>query len=160
MWPSRKMSMAKNKEQINIIGTKSTPDSGKNTSEDLNYNLSHKTEKTKEAAVDQSHNAANAQLNKTKRAGLIKEPKPKRRPASSAKKTPKQIRQSIKLDTVNPTDFLTYTLTHSCESCSHWNQDNGLCSLGYKNDVHRLEANLKCYELNGKMAFCRFLEID
>lgn len=141
VWPTRKMSMAKNKDQINIIGTKSTPDSGKNTSEDLNYNMSHKTEKislSKEANVSKS----------------------KRRPASAAKKTPKQIRQSIKLDTVNPTDFLTYTLTHSCESCSHWNQDSGLCSLGYKNDVHRLEANLKCYELNGKMAFCRFLEID
>jgi hypothetical protein len=77
-----------------------------------------------------------------------------------SKKTPKKVRQSIKLDPVNPTDFLTYSFTHSCESCSHWNQDNGLCTLGYKNDVHRLEANLKCYEINGKMAFCRFLEID
>jgi hypothetical protein len=84
----------------------------------------------------------------------------KNNPALKSKKTPKKIRQSIKLDTVNPSDYLAYNLTHSCEFCSHWNPDNGLCTLGYKNDVHRLEANLRCYELSGKMAFCRFLEID
>lgn len=79
---------------------------------------------------------------------------------SKTKKTPKRVKQSIKLDPVNPSDFLKYNFTHSCEACSHFNLANGLCTLGYKNDVHRLAANLKSYELNGKMALCRFLELD
>lgn len=90
-----------------------------------------------------------------KRSGLLVPQNEKR-----TKTTPKKVKQSIKLDPVNPSDFLNYTFLHSCEHCSHWNSQNGLCSLGYKNDVHRLEANLKSYELCGKMALCRFLEID
>jgi hypothetical protein len=77
-----------------------------------------------------------------------------------SKKTLKRVKQSIKLDPVDPSDFLNYNFTHSCEFCSHWNNGDGLCTLGYKNDDHRLSANLKTYELSGKMALCRFLEID
>lgn len=80
--------------------------------------------------------------------------------SGGSKKTPKRVRQSIKLDPVNPTDFLAYNFSHSCEFCSHWNSVNGLCTLGYKNDHHLLKANLNSFELSGKMALCRFLEID
>lgn len=74
--------------------------------------------------------------------------------------TPKRLRQSIRLDTVNPTDYLKYDFTFACEQCSHFDLSMERCTLGYNNLNHRREQNLKTYELNGKMAFCRFLEID
>lgn len=74
--------------------------------------------------------------------------------------TPKRIRPSIRFDTVNPSDFLKYDFTHSCEQCSHLDRDTGVCTLGYFNKVHREQSNLQSYELMGKMALCRFLEID
>jgi hypothetical protein len=74
--------------------------------------------------------------------------------------TPKRTRQSIRLDAVNPSDFLKYDLTFACEHCSHFDASSESCTLGYNNHNHRKEQNLKTYSLNGKMAFCRFLEID
>lgn len=141
MEPSRKKSMAKNNEEKNKSNKQIETD---------NNQLSEQTEQLFVAQSD-------TQINMLK---PIKDSRNRKTAFLRSKKTPKRIRQSIKLDVVNPTDFLTYNSIHSCEQCSHWNQENGLCTLGYKNDVHRLAANLKCYELNGKMAFCRFLEID
>lgn len=74
--------------------------------------------------------------------------------------TPKRIRPSIRFDTINPSDFLKYDFTHSCEQCSHLDRNTGVCTLGYFNMVHREESNLKAYNFMGKMALCRFLEID
>lgn len=74
--------------------------------------------------------------------------------------TPKRIRSSIKLDVVNPRDFLKYDFTYSCEQCTHFDQANIKCTLGYNHNHHLKENNLNTYYLNGKMAFCRFLEID
>lgn len=74
--------------------------------------------------------------------------------------TPKRLRPSIRLDVVHPSDFLKYDFTYSCEQCTHFSQVTESCTLGYSSTPHRQETNLKSYELNGKMAFCRFLEID
>lgn len=74
--------------------------------------------------------------------------------------TPKRLRQSIRLDAVNPSDFLKYDFTFACEQCTHFDSNTETCTLGYNNSNHRLEQNLHTYNLNGKMAFCRFLEID
>ena len=74
--------------------------------------------------------------------------------------TPKRIRQSIRLDTVNPSDFLKYDFTFACEQFTHFDPSKDVCTLGYNTSNHRREQNLKTYNLNGKMAFCRFLEID
>ena len=74
--------------------------------------------------------------------------------------TPKRIRQSIKLDVVNPSDFMNYNFIFACEQCSHFDLSSETCSLGYNYQNHQREQNLKTYNLNGKMAFCRFLEID
>ncbi len=74
--------------------------------------------------------------------------------------TPKRIRSSIKLDVVNPGDFLKYDLTFSCEQCTHFDPELIKCTLGYNHEHHLKDKNLNTYYLNGKMAFCRFLEID
>lgn len=81
--------------------------------------------------------------------------------------TPKRLRPSIRRDVVHPSDFLKYNFTFACEQCSHFAPSNdttkdngGLCTIGYSAEPHQREANLKSYELSGRMAFCRFLEVD
>ena len=74
--------------------------------------------------------------------------------------TPKKIRRSIKLDRVDPVDFLKYNLTYCCEQCSHYSPSQKNCTLGYVANNHLKEEQLKKYNIHGHMAFCRFLEID
>lgn len=71
----------------------------------------------------------------------------------------KRPRRSIKLDKVNPSDFMNYNMTFACEHCSHYDASNRVCTMGY-NPQHTLERQLHLYNLTGAMAFCRFLEID
>lgn len=74
--------------------------------------------------------------------------------------TPKRLRNSIRLDPVNPQDFFKYDFRFSCEDCTHFCPEPVTCTLGYNPEPHRKDTQLKSYELNGKMALCRFLEID
>lgn len=85
---------------------------------------------------------------------------PRKKSNSSTPPTPKRLRPSIRLDPVNPNDFLKYDFIYCCEQCSHFSPTTEKCTLGYPQEPHRRETNLKTYHLNGKMAFCRFLEID
>ncbi|MGE0633603.1 MAG: hypothetical protein AB7O96_14415 [Pseudobdellovibrionaceae bacterium] len=82
--------------------------------------------------------------------------KPRQKPTP----TPKRLGISIKADTVNPADFLKYEMRSSCEECTHFNPENGKCTLGYVTKYHRKEQQLADYLLTGKMVFCRFHEID
>ena len=75
-------------------------------------------------------------------------------------KTPKRIKASIRFDPINPSDYLRYDIRSSCEECTHYNSENTLCTLGYHTKWHRKEFQSKSYELSGKMALCRFMEID
>jgi hypothetical protein len=75
-------------------------------------------------------------------------------------KTPKRLNPSIRMDLIDPSDFIKYNFTHSCEHCSHFNNVDENCTLNYYSKHHRLENNLKSYDLSGRMALCRFLEID
>lgn len=74
--------------------------------------------------------------------------------------TPPRIRASIKLDTVNPSDYLKYDFRSSCEDCSHFDAPQLQCTLGYPAELHLRSAQLQTYLLSGKMALCRFHEID
>ena len=75
-------------------------------------------------------------------------------------RTPKRLRTSIKFDTVNPTDYLKYKFPAACEDCTHFDREKTVCTLGYEVSWHRREFQQKSFELSGKMALCRFLEID
>ncbi len=77
-----------------------------------------------------------------------------------SKRTPKRIRTSIRLDAVHPTDYLKYDFRFSCEDCTHFNRTEETCTLGYESKWHRKDYQKSTFELNGKMALCRFLEID
>jgi|GEM_PF-712944 len=72
--------------------------------------------------------------------------------------TPKRLRTSIRFDTINPSDYLKYDFRMACEDCSHF--DGEACSLGYASKWHRRDFQIKSYELSGKIALCRFMEID
>ncbi len=72
----------------------------------------------------------------------------------------KRIRASIKKDRVSPSDFLRYDFRSSCEDCSHFNSLKILCTLGYNTSPHLKAQQLYDYEVSGKIAQCRFLEID
>lgn len=77
-----------------------------------------------------------------------------------APKTPKKLRNSIRLDAVNPTDFLKYDFRSACEDCTHFCQEPQSCTLGYNHEPHLRAEQTRSFHLNGKMALCRFLEID
>ncbi|MFN3454509.1 MAG: hypothetical protein ACK41T_06060 [Pseudobdellovibrio sp.] len=79
---------------------------------------------------------------------------------NKGKTPPKTVRPSMKKDPIHPRDFNAYKIPFACEDCSHFSNFNSSCTLGFKTENHLRENALKSYELTGKMAQCRFLEID
>ncbi|MCB0385816.1 MAG: hypothetical protein KDD43_10525 [Bdellovibrionales bacterium] len=69
-------------------------------------------------------------------------------------------RKSVILDGIHPRDYRTLKFTYCCEQCVHFDGDKVDCSMGFSHDLHGREAQLRTYRLTGKMAICRFLEID
>lgn len=75
-------------------------------------------------------------------------------------RTPKSPRKGIILDRVHPADFMKISFTYCCEQCSHFSNETQTCTFGYIAKAHLREQQLKVYEQTGRMAFCRYLEID
>lgn len=76
------------------------------------------------------------------------------------KKTPKPLRVGIKRDRIHPVDFLKFTHPTACEDCTHFAPKARWCTLGYQSKWHLRDFQNQEYERTGKMALCRFLEID
>ena len=74
--------------------------------------------------------------------------------------TKKRIYASIKKDVVNPSDYLHYDIRSACEECSHFNAVQIQCTLGYNVSPHLKSQQTHDMELSGRMAQCRFHEID
>lgn len=79
---------------------------------------------------------------------------------SAGRFTPKRISASMKKDVVNPYDYLTFDIRSACEECSHFNSVNERCTLGFNSAPHRKLQQTHDMELSGRMAQCRFHEID
>jgi hypothetical protein len=75
------------------------------------------------------------------------------------KRKSRKPRKSIFLDRIHPQDFLKMNFMYACEQCSHFSSPQSICTIGYRAQ-HMKEHQLKTYELTGKMALCRFMEID
>jgi hypothetical protein len=75
-------------------------------------------------------------------------------------KTPKRIGSSIKKDAIHPKDFNSFILPFACEDCSHFKGSTESCTLGLTSEPHLRRNQIHSYELSGKMALCRFQEID
>jgi len=84
---------------------------------------------------------------------MHKQPKPRPPPTAS-------IRRSLILDPIHPKDYRELTIIHTCEQCSHFAPANATCTLGYEAHNHTAAAQARNYELYGRVAFCRFSEID
>ncbi len=85
---------------------------------------------------------------------------PAKRPPHTPKNTARKPRKSIKLDRVNPGDFLKQNMVYCCEQCSHYDIETDRCTLGYQASVHKRDLQLKRFYSTSHMAFCRFIEID
>lgn len=72
----------------------------------------------------------------------------------------KQRKKSLILDPVHPRDFFHLNFTYCCEQCVHFDNKESYCTFGQNCFPHMREQQLATYDLTGKMAFCRFLEID
>jgi hypothetical protein len=72
----------------------------------------------------------------------------------------KRIRASIKKDAMNASDHLKYDFRFACEDCSHFASEQQRCTLGYNSVPHRKAQQQHDFELSGRMALCRFHEID
>lgn len=77
-----------------------------------------------------------------------------------ASKTPKRLTPSIKKDGISPAMYNRYILPWACEDCSHFDDTGERCTLGYNSKHHRRTQQKKDYLLSGKVALCRFQEID
>ncbi len=74
---------------------------------------------------------------------------------------PRQVaRASIKKDHPHPQEYLRYPLVSACEDCSHFSDTKGVCTFGYNAENHKRHRQNHDYDLGGRMAFCRFIEID
>lgn len=73
---------------------------------------------------------------------------------------PVRLKPSIKLDTVDPRDYAKYIMLSACEDCVHFEVSSGQCTLGYQTEPHLRAEQERTYRLGGRIAFCRFHEID
>jgi hypothetical protein len=69
-------------------------------------------------------------------------------------------RKSLILDPIHPRDWRELEIIYCCEQCSHFALDTKTCTLGYEAHLHMREAQARNYEMYGRVAFCRFTEID
>ena len=68
--------------------------------------------------------------------------------------------KSIIKDKVKASDYNNLNLIYHCEQCSYFEPDSGKCNLGFANTHHLKVTQDRYFNLGGRMAFCRFLEID
>ena len=74
--------------------------------------------------------------------------------------SPKRVRRTIKLDRVQASDLLNYEMIYHCEQCSFFDIEATRCVMGFPQQPHLKEQQMKTFNSTGHMAFCRFLEID
>lgn len=69
-------------------------------------------------------------------------------------------KRSLILDRVNPSDYLNLKLIYYCEQCSHFAPESSSCTIGYNAANHTQAEQQRLYALTGRIALCRFIEID
>ncbi|HMN67433.1 MAG TPA: hypothetical protein PKC28_02745 [Bdellovibrionales bacterium] len=69
-------------------------------------------------------------------------------------------RRSLILDPIHPRDYRELKVIFACEDCSHFHHETRECTIGYDASKHVREEQERLYNLCGKVAFCRFCEID
>ena len=70
------------------------------------------------------------------------------------------IRRSLILDPIHPRDYRELDIIHCCEQCSHFAPADQTCTIGYEAFNHVEAKQRENYIRLGRVAFCRFCEID
>jgi hypothetical protein len=70
------------------------------------------------------------------------------------------LKRSLILDPIHPRDYRELNIIYACEQCSHFDPSSQSCTIGYDSSKHLKAVQDRSYELLGKVAFCRFSEID
>ncbi|MCB0340752.1 MAG: hypothetical protein KDD59_00815 [Bdellovibrionales bacterium] len=71
-----------------------------------------------------------------------------------------KIRRDIIRDRVHPKDLRQLNIQYACEQCSFFDFDGQSCTMGFVAKLHLEGEQKKLYERTGRMAICRFMEID
>lgn len=69
-------------------------------------------------------------------------------------------RRSLIIDPIHPRDMRELSIVYYCEQCSHFDEAARACTIGYDASKHLKAEQDRLYTLTGKVAFCRFSEID
>lgn len=83
---------------------------------------------------------------------IKKQPVPQERIKSSKK--------GVIFDPIDPRLFNSMNIMYCCEQCSHFDETRQFCTIGYDASKHLKSVQLHTYHLSGRMAACRFQEID
>lgn len=70
------------------------------------------------------------------------------------------VRRSLILDPIHPRDYQNLEIIYKCEQCSHFSASDNSCTIGYDSFNHLADKQKENYERLGRVAFCRFCEID
>ena len=84
---------------------------------------------------------------------------PKRLKKGERQYLPRPQKRAIVLDTVQAADLRRFSPSFFCDDCSHFAPSTRSCTIGYP-ARHTREEQLALYNLSGKMALCRAIEID
>jgi hypothetical protein len=69
-------------------------------------------------------------------------------------------KRSIRRDQIRAEDYMRLDLRIACEDCSHFDPQAQRCTIGYNAANHRRAEQERTYQLGGRVAFCRFIELD
>lgn len=70
------------------------------------------------------------------------------------------LRRGMIHDAIDPQLFNKINIIMSCEQCSYFDCEQIRCTLGHDHKKHLHSVQMKNYELTGRVALCRNLEID
>lgn len=81
--------------------------------------------------------------------------------SGKGKKDPiRSSKRGVIFDRIDPRLFNQIDLMYCCEQCSHFDEIHQKCTIGYDASKHLRKVQLHTYNLSGRMAVCRFQEID
>lgn len=83
-----------------------------------------------------------------------------RNPPKSHKDPIINSKRGVIRDKMDPREFNSLNFIYCCEQCSHFDEPNQFCTIGYDASKHLRKVALHSYNLSGRMAMCRFNEID
>jgi hypothetical protein len=79
---------------------------------------------------------------------------------SRHKKTSRPPKPSIRRDGIPAWAYRSLNLTMACEDCTHFKQSDSSCTIGNLTSYHLKAFQEAEYLRTGKVALCRFMEID